>query len=331
VTRAALVLALLLGWAGPAFAQSTGGSFGGGSFSGGGGGDSGGGGGGYNGGGGYSTSDSYSSHSGSGGPGLSTGWVLLAVAGGLGVTGLATVFVSKVRRGLDPIYVPEPLPVDVTVLRIALDARVRPFVQKELDRIARTSDTKTNAGLQMSLAEVARLLRRLRDAWVYGGAVNEDLRDRDGAQTTFQRHVANARATFQHELVRNHDGVVTTAAAPPSVKRAEEGGGLVLVTLVVAAKQELFTVKEIASGDDLRRALEVLCAFTGDILVAMEIIWTPADPDDRMSSVELEALLPGAIFPIPGAMVGKLVCAYCAAPFPKELGGCPSCGAAVAA
>ncbi len=33
--------------------------------------------------------------------------------------------------------------VDVTVLRFALDARTRPFVQKELDRIAKSADVRT--------------------------------------------------------------------------------------------------------------------------------------------------------------------------------------------
>jgi uncharacterized membrane protein len=327
-----VVLAWVLCLTSIAFAQRTGGSMGGGGFHGGGGGGySGGGGGGYHGGGGY-----YGG--GSGSRGMDARLVSYLIGGTLliGSTlvwGARTVLRERRlnREFAEGRYIVPGTAVDVTVLRVALDARVRPFVQKELDRIARTADTKTKAGLLKSLNEVARLLRRLRDTWVYAGAINEDMRDVDRAQATFERHVANARATFQHELVRNRDGVLTTAEAPASTPRAEEGPGLVLVTVVVAARAELFTVKDIASADDLRLALEALSGLTDEILEAMEIVWTPADPDDRMSSVELEALLPGVIFPIPGAMVGKVVCAHCAAPVPKELRSCLHCGAAVAA
>jgi hypothetical protein len=86
-------------------------------------------------------------------------------------------------------------------------------------------------------------------------------------------------------------------------------------------------VSRIVDGDDLRRALEVLSAMTAQILVEMEIVWTPADPEDRMSSVELETILPDQVFPIAGAMVGKVVCTYCNGPFPQELMTCPHCGA----
>ena len=216
---------------------------------------------------------------------------------------------------------------DVTALRFGLDARVRPFVQKELDRIARTADTKTQEGLVMTLHEVALLLRRLRDAWVYGGAENHAMSWKHIAQAAFQQHAATARALFRTELVRNAAGTTTTAEATARSARSDEGPGLVLVTLIVAARQELFTVQRIGNGDDLRRALEVLSSLTSQTLIAVEIVWTPAAADDRMSSVELETMLPGDVFAIQGAMVGKVVCSYCSGPFPAELMSCPHCGA----
>ena len=335
-TLGILTILLALG-SGVALAQDTGGSIGGGDWGGGGGGGDYS----YSGGGSdYSSSTDYSysgggssstgsSSGGGGGGGGADGWTFLLFVGVAGAWFVGHVIMSarspigssaeaSVDAGADA---------DVTAIRIALDARVRPFVQKELDRIAKHADTATQEGLATTLHEVALLLRRLRDAWVYGGAYNEPMRWKHLARAAFQQHVAQARGTFRHEVVRNADGTTTTAAAPARAARGDEGPGLVLVTLIVAARQELFTVQRIGNGDDLRRALEVLTALTAPTLIAVEIVWTPADPADRMSSVELEALLPDAVFPIQGAMVGKVVCAYCAGPFPAELLSCPHCGA----
>jgi uncharacterized membrane protein len=213
--------------------------------------------------------------------------------------------------------------VDITVLRLGLDARVRPFVQKELDRIARRADTATKVGLGTTLQEIALMLRRVRGAWVYGGADNHDLRDRIEARAVFQRQVADARAAFQHERVRNAGGVITVDdAAPP---RADAADGLVLVTLVVAARQHLYTVTDIGDGEQLARALDVLAALAPERLVAMEAVWTPADPGERLTSVALEQR--AHVFPIDGARVGKVICAYCRGPFPAEQMTCPHCGA----
>jgi uncharacterized membrane protein len=330
--RTLLVTLVLLLSVGVAHAQDTGGSWGGGSWDSGGssGGDySGGSSGGdysYSGGGG-SYDSGYTSSGGSGGGspgGFVAGLVIVVIIFGV------MWFMDQAKKNRMPAYTGDSYvpraQMDVTVLRFGLDARVRPYVQKELDRIAKSANTKTPAGLLRSLNEVALMLRRIRDAWVYGGAHNEPMRDSGAAQGTFGQHVAAARATFKHELVRNIDGEVSTAESPAHLRRTDEGPGIVLVTMVIAARTELFTVSRIGDGDTLRRALEVLSALTSQTLVAVECIWTPADPDDRMSSVELEALLPDAVFPIEGAMVGKVICSYCGGPFPQELLSCPHCG-----
>jgi hypothetical protein len=107
---------------------------------------------------------------------------------------------------------------------------------------------------------------------------------------------------------------------------------VVLVTIVVAARSELFTVAAIGDGEQLRQALESLSARGAHDLVAIEIVWQPADPDDRMSSVELEAKYPApTLFKLGDALVGKVFCAYCGGPYPAELLGCPHCGAPGAA
>ncbi|HSD91133.1 MAG TPA: DUF1517 domain-containing protein, partial [Kofleriaceae bacterium] len=218
--------------------------------------------------------------------------------------------------------------VDVTVLRIAIDGRARKFVQNELTRIAGVADTKTKEGRAAMLREVAVMLRKLRDAWVYGGAINEPMRVIGAAKNVFDKHVDDARSRFQEETIRNEQGVVTKTAASEYNPRGDEGAGLILVSIIIAARSELFTVNRIGDGDDLRRALESASQLMPGNLVALEVVWQPSEEADRLSSMELEAKYPRPdLIPIQNALVGKTFCTYCSGPFPAELVSCPHCGA----
>jgi len=263
--------------------------------------------------------------------------VIIFLVIGLGIWGLVALMAQQkdASRGLDfvPTYEPtggdfDGVGVDVTVLRIAIDGRSRKFLQSELARIAKIADTATPEGRVTMVREVALTVRRLRDAWVYGGAVNEDLRDIGTQQQVFQRWVNDARARFREETVRNEGGVKTSTAASEYTPRSDEGAGLVLISIIIAARRELFTVRQIGNGEDLRGALDGIGTLDTNTLVAVEIVWQPSEDSDRMSSMELEAMYPTPqIVPIQGALVGKTFCSFCGGPFPAELVSCPHCGA----
>jgi uncharacterized membrane protein len=218
--------------------------------------------------------------------------------------------------------------VDVTVLRVAIDGRARKFVQRELKVIADQYDTATAMGRAGMLSEVATLLRRTRDAWVYGGAVNEPMRTIGETKPAYDRFVDDARSRFQYETISNVQGQRTTLAGPDITPHSFEGEGLILVTLIIAARTQLYTVAFIRDGQDLSNALEALAYLSAEQLVAVDIVWSPSEENDRMSSMELEARYPRPeVIPITGALVGKTFCAYCSGPFPAELRSCPHCGA----
>ena len=216
--------------------------------------------------------------------------------------------------------------VDVSVLRVAIDGRARKFAQNAMKQLAAGAATSTDEGRVQLLRDTTLLVRGLRDAWVYAGADDEPIRDLEHAKQAFDRHVDDARSRFLEETLRNEQGKATAVAASAYTPHGEEGEGLVLVTFVIAARQELYTVKKIRTGDELRAALE--SASTLDVwnLVAVEIVWQPTEDADRLSSIELEAKVPG-IVRLPSALVGKAFCAYCGGPYPAELVSCPHCGA----
>jgi uncharacterized membrane protein len=280
----------------------------------------------------YSSGNSYSSGY-SGGGDLSPGLVIVLVIGGIIVA--VAWFAQQANTGTQsydygsvvPAYTPFE-GVDVSVLRVAIDGRARKFIQAELTRIAQSADTATEAGRLTMLREVSLMLRRVRDAWVYGGAVNEPMRAMGTAKAAFDKHVDDARARFSRETISNVQGQKTLAHGGEFTPRSDEGAGLILVSIILAARSELFTVSKIGDGEDLRQALEASSNRAESDLIAIEIVWQPSEEGDRLSSMELEAKYPRPdLIPITNALVGKMFCSYCGGPFPAELVSCPHCGA----
>lgn len=284
----------------------------------------------------FGTNHSYNSYgyspSSSSGSSGTLGFLLFGV-GAIVIVGffMFSSFASRSSPSYDTFYDDAPVRVDgadVSVLRIVVDGRARKLVQSELARIAKIADTATPEGRQTMLREVSLMLRRLRDAWIYGGAVNEPMTDMAGAKATFDRHVDDARSRFEEETITNEQGKVTQGEASHYVPRSDEGAGVILVSIILAARRELFTVQQIGSGDDLRHALESATHLGVEELIALEIVWQPSEDADRLTSIELEAKYPRPdLIPIKGALVGKVFCSYCGGPFPAELVTCPHCGA----
>lgn len=244
------------------------------------------------------------------------------VFGGVVIFGVIAAAISADRRrtlvstSYEP-YTPAVTPsgdmADVSVLRIAIDGRASKFVRSELARIDKLADATTPGGRLARLREIGVMLRRVRDAWVYGGAVNEPMRSVPESMTVFRQHADDART----RMTRN---------VAPEVSGPDQS--LILISIVVVARGELATVSAIGAGEELRRALEAAAYRAPDELLALDVIVAPADPDQTLSSIRLAALYPQPeLFPIQGALVGKTFCTYCGGPFPAELVSCPHCGA----
>jgi uncharacterized membrane protein len=219
--------------------------------------------------------------------------------------------------------------VDVSVLRVVVDWRERKFIQGELDRIAKSADTRSTPGLVRMVREVTVVLRRVRDAWLYAGIVNAKPMRAPEAEAFFQHHAQDARTRYREELIRNAGGATATRTAGALEARTEEGEGLVVITLIVAARGNLLDFHDLADAEQVRRCLESLGNLTSAGLVAVEIVWSPAAENDRMSSAELERLYPDVQKIRGSSMAGRIHCAYCGGPFPAELESCPHCGARV--
>ena len=240
----------------------------------------------------------------------------------------AVMLLSRFRSG-DAVRgtVPSTNRIDVSGLMLAIDWRARKHVQGQLERLAREGDTSTRDGLARMARETALALRRAELSWLYGSVLNALPAAPQDAERVFRRAAAEARAKFRYELIRNADGSSRVSSAPTQRSSREEGEGVVVVTLLVAAHRELIDVADVTNANEVRHLLDQVIALDGESLAVLEVIWSPADDADRMSTAELEVLYPDLRRINEETVAGRVFCAYCAAPFAKELNTCPHCGA----
>ena len=358
-------LALALGVA-EVEAQGTGGSFGGGDWGsggggggGGGGGDYGGGGGGY-GGGGYSGGSDYGGSYGGGGYGGSYGGGNYGGGGGgIGCGGFCCVLMiillvvgasmMNARRRLGGTFTPGGMPLGnmggmpgampgmgggyagpnamyVTQLQLGLDWRARAQLQAHLQQLAQSGNAATPEGRVHLLQETLLALRRNEISWLYAAYKDAGGHQPQSAQQIFSQIANEARSRFNHEVVRNAGGNVTSNAAPEMRAKAEEGEGTVVVSVILATRRPLtgFMTPDAAH---IRNAIQDRAGIIPQQLVALEVVWSPAAENDRMSTAELEQFYPEMKLIDPNSIAGRIFCAYCSGPFPAELLSCPHCGA----
>ena len=216
-----------------------------------------------------------------------------------------------------------------STLQLGIDWYARAELQQALARMAASGSTRSSEGRADLLSETELALRRAELSWVYVGYHNLGWHTPSEAQAQFKAAAKQARVEFRRELVRNVDGNVMTAAPPPLTARPDEGPGFVVVTLVLVARRELAAVVPGDGASSIRAALEDRGTLGADQLVAIEVIWSPAVEQDRMSSAELEQHYPHLQLIDPTTIAGRLFCQFCGGAFAMELLECPHCGAAV--
>lgn len=217
--------------------------------------------------------------------------------------------------------------IDVSGLMLAIDWRARKHIQGQLEELAKNGDTSTPEGLAQLARETALAIRREELSWLYGTVLNALPATPENAESVFRKAATDARSKFRHELIRNADGS-SRVRDPAEVKTSrEEGEGVVVVTLLVAAHKELIDVADVSDAEEVKALLEQFVTLDADSLAALEVIWSPAQDEDRMSTAELEVLYPELRRINETTLAGRVFCEYCAAPYAQELQECPHCGA----
>jgi uncharacterized membrane protein len=214
-------------------------------------------------------------------------------------------------------------------LVLGIDWHARRELQRKLASLAAQKLGRTAEGRTRMLREVLLELERAELSWLYVACEEPQSLSSAAAESAFRAACHTARSRFRRELIRNEGGELATEAAGPMALRPEEGAGTVVVSLILVTRRPVAGRRGMTDAGEISAALAGRAEVTSQELVAIEVIWSPAAEDDRMSTAELEQHYPELALIDPESIAGRIFCSYCGGVFAMELLSCPHCGAAV--
>jgi uncharacterized membrane protein len=162
-------------------------------------------------------------------------------------------------------------------------------IQDRLEQFAAEGDTASEAGLAHLLSQTALELMREKESIRYAAVDSSGPMSMTNGETRLNGLALQERSRFQIERVRGADGNVRRSTA--SGARTDEVLEYLLVTVLVATRTPLDGVAPRQRGPLGREQLDELLAALGGVapsgLLGLEVIWTPADPDDAMTESEM--------------------------------------------
>jgi uncharacterized membrane protein len=247
-------------------------------------------------------------------PGLGWGWGGYGLGGGmgglgtlmlLGVVGFGAVMVVRALRqartgasrrwayetddddGDNVSAYPDRAYVYKVQLGLGRSAR---GIQDRLARFAAEGDTSSAGGLAQLLQQTALELLRESDAVRYGSLEASGPMSLTNGETRMTAAALAERARFSVERVRGADGAVRRSDT--AVAESAEVLEFVVVTVIVAARQRVVPLEKLADQEELKQLLGALGGVPPDALLGLEVIWTPADPQDSLTDTDLLTTYP---------------------------------------
>lgn len=185
--------------------------------------------------------------------------------------------------------------VSVAKVQVGLLANGR-YLQKELNELAETADTNTSSGRAMILQEASLALLRHPEYWVYGFTASETA-PLDRAEAKFNQQALTERSKFSSETLSNVNNQLRGSSQTALLEGTENSSGSVesnefIVASIIVGVQGKLQLPQINSAEDLRQALQQIAGFSGDRLLAIEILWTPQAESDTLTRDEILAEYP---------------------------------------
>jgi len=174
-------------------------------------------------------------------------------------------------------------------LQIGLGRSAR-GIQQRLEQFATSGDTSTEAGLASLLQQSALELLREKDSIRYAGADASGPMSLTNAETKLNGLSLSERSRFAVERVRAADGRLNRAQ--DVAVEGKEALELVLVTLIVATRSPLGSFKTVTSHPEVEALLSELGGISPSGLLGLEVVWTPADPDDSLTETDVMTTYP---------------------------------------
>lgn len=188
--------------------------------------------------------------------------------------------------------------VSVAKLQVGLSAQAR-YIQDDLDRIARTSNTNTNEGLTGILQETSLALLRHPEYWTYGITESKQARLNE-AETVFNRLLLEERSRLTGETLANVKGQLqqdssinlTHSSDKTTLNSTLNGNSEYIVVTILVGTQSKLQLPPVNDSDGLRQAVRQIGSIPSDQLMVLEVIWSPQSKDESLTADELVARYP---------------------------------------
>jgi uncharacterized membrane protein len=163
-------------------------------------------------------------------------------------------------------------------------------VQKRLEEFASTGDTSSEAGLAELLRQTMLELMREKDAIRYGLVEPSGPFSLSNGEAKMNGATMAERSRFQLERVRGAEGQVRRSEAAATV--GKEALEFLVITILVATRSPLDGMKKVEDRFALEGVLSELGGVPSSALLGLEVVWTPADPEDSLTETDLMTTYP---------------------------------------
>jgi uncharacterized membrane protein len=158
-------------------------------------------------------------------------------------------------------------------------------IRDRLAQFAAEGDTGSEAGLAHLLQQTALELLREKESIRHGSAEASGPFSLANGESKLGAMSLAERSRFQVERVRGADGGVRHSSAAPA--NSPEVLEYLMVTVLVASRLPLPRLRSLTTREELDAVLEELGSVPAQGLLGLEVIWTPADPDDALTESDL--------------------------------------------
>jgi uncharacterized membrane protein len=160
-------------------------------------------------------------------------------------------------------------------------------IQKQLAAIVETLGIDTEKERLEQLQAVTLAVLRQPQYWSHVKSSSEVFKTPSEAQAAFNRLSMGARSKYDEESLTRREGQEVKKLAPLTATDEDEPSAYVVVTLLVGSTHDEPLFETIHGAEGLRSALEKLSGMTMGELRQFELIWTPQDGSESLSSNDL--------------------------------------------
>ncbi len=163
-------------------------------------------------------------------------------------------------------------------------------IQRRLEQFASMADTSSEAGLAEVLRQTALELMREKESIRYALAEAGGPYSFTNGEAKMTGAATAERSRFEIERIRGSDGQVRRSDAAQTV--GGEALEFIVVTILLATRVPSDRIRKVEDRQGLDAILSELGGVPGDALLGLEVIWTPADPEDSLTETDLMTTYP---------------------------------------